>query len=112
MRRMEWAVMDLPQPLSPTTPNTSPRRMVRSTPSTARTVPSSSGKDTRKSLISNSTLLSKSHNLLAGIRISRVAHAITDETECHHRYDHERHGCKQPWVEGNRLDVLRVLQQH
>src|SRR5215207_5201463 len=112
IRRTECAVIDLPQPLSPTTPSTSPRRMVRSTPSTARTVPSSSGKDTRKSLISNSTLLSKSHNLLAGIRISRVAHTITDETECHHRYDHERNGCEEPRIQGNRLYVLRVLQQH
>ena len=27
MRRMEWAVTDLPQPLSPTIPKTSPGRM-------------------------------------------------------------------------------------
>src|SRR6185436_16173187 len=99
MRRIECAVMDFPQPLSPTTPSTSPRRMVRSTPSTARTVPSSSGKDTRKSFISNSTSLSMSHCLLAGIRISRVAHAIAYETEGHHGYDHEHHGCEKPRVE-------------
>src|ERR1044071_9524995 len=112
IRRIEWAVIDFPQPLSPTTPRTSPRRMVRSTPSTARTVPSSSGKDTRKSLISNSRLLSTSHCLLAGIRIGRVAHAIADETEGHDRYDHECYGGEQPRVQCNGLDVLRVLQQH
>src|SRR4026208_725883 len=98
MRRIECAVMDLPQPLSPTTPRTSPRRMVRLTPSTARTVPSSSGKDTRKSLISNSMLLSTGHCLLAGIRIGGVAHAITNETEGHDGYDHEHHGCEQPRI--------------
>src|SRR5215207_7038557 len=98
MRRTECAVTDLPQPLSPTTPRTSPRRMVRSTPSTARTMPSSSGKDTRKSLISNSTLLSTGLCLLAGIRIGRVAHAIADKTEGHNGYDHEHHRCEQPGV--------------
>ena len=35
------AVTVLPQPDSPTTPRVSPRSMVRSTPSTARTMPSS-----------------------------------------------------------------------
>src|SRR6266498_2735103 len=94
MRRIECAVMDLPQPLSPTTPRTSPRRIVRLTPSTARTVPSSSGKDTRKSLISNNRLLSTSHCLLAGIRVGRVAHAIADKAEGHDGYDHERYGRK------------------
>src|SRR6188474_1350843 len=111
MRRIECAVMDLPQPLSPTTPRTSPRRIVKFTPSTARTVPSSSGKDTRKSLISNNTSLSTSHCLLAGIRISRVAHPIANETEGHDGYDHERHRCEQPRIQRNGLDVLSILQQ-
>src|ERR671923_852900 len=108
--RTECAVMDLPQPLSPTTPKTSPRRTVRLTPSTARTVPSSSGKDTRKSLISNRTLLSTIHCLLAGIRIGRVAHAIADETKCHDRYDDKCHWCEQPRIQCNGLNVLSVLQ--
>src|SRR5688572_17961188 len=111
MRRTECAVIDLPQPLSPTTPRTSPRRMVRLTPSTARTVPSSSGKDTRKSLISNSKSLFKSQYLLAGIRIGRVAHAVTDETEGHDGYDHECHGCEQPRIQRDGLDILGILQQ-
>src|SRR5688500_9855138 len=112
MRRTECAVTDLPQPLSPTTPRTSPRRTVRLTPSTARTMPSSSGKETCKSLISKSTLLSTSHCLLAGIWIGCIAHTVADETEGHDGYDDERHRCKQPRVQGNRLDVLCVLQQH
>src|SRR6185503_15648195 len=112
MRRIECAVMDLPQPLSPTTPRTSPRRMVRFTPSTARTMPSSSGKDTRKSLISNSMLLSTSHCLLAGIRIRRIAHAVADEAEGHNGYDHKRHGCEQPRIQCDGLDVLCILQKH
>ena len=37
---------DLPQPLSPTTPRVRPRGISRSTPSTARTMPSS-----RKNLV-------------------------------------------------------------
>src|SRR5215207_8656737 len=111
IRRTECAVMDLPQPLSPTTPSTSPRRMVRLTPSTARTVPSSSGKDTRKSLISNSMLLSTNHCLLAGIRIGRITHPVTDETESHDGYDHKRHGCKQPRIQRDGLDILGILQQ-
>src|SRR6185295_18147473 len=101
--------MDLPQPLSPTTPRTSPRRMVRLTPSAARTVPSSSGKDTRKSLISNSTLLSKGDCLLTGIRIGGVAHTIADETECHDGQNDESHGRKKPRIKCDGLDVLRVL---
>src|SRR5688572_18921458 len=109
--RTECAVMDLPQPLSPTTPRTSPRRRVRLTPSTARTVPSSSGKDTRKSLISNSMLLSTNHCLLTGIRIGCVAHAVTDKTEGHDGYDHERHRCKQPGIQRDGLDILGILQQ-
>lgn len=68
--------------------------MVRLTPSTARTVPSSNGKDTRKSLISKSTLLSKSYYLLAGIRIGGIAHTIADKTECHDGQDDEDHWCE------------------
>src|SRR5687767_4205715 len=109
--RTECAVMDLPQPLSPTTPRTSPRRRVRSTPSTARTMPSSSGKDTRRSLISNSILLSTNHYLLARIRIGGIAHAVTNETEGHNGYDHECHGCKQPGIQRDGLDILGILKQ-
>src|SRR4026209_867524 len=111
MRRIECAVMDLPQPLSPTTPRTSPRRIVKFTASTARTVPSSSGKDTRKSLISNNTSLSTSHCLSTGIRIGCIAHAITNETEGHDGFDHERYGCEQPRIQGDGLDILGILQQ-
>src|SRR5215207_8212640 len=109
--RTECAVMDLPQPLSPTTPSTSPRRRVKSTPSTARTVPSSSGKDTRRSLISNSMLLSTNHCLLARIRIGGIAHAVTNKAECHDRYDYKCDRCKQPGIQRDGLDILGILQQ-
>src|SRR5215204_2472198 len=103
--------MDLPQPLSPTTPSTSPRRIVKLTPSTARTVPSSRGKDTRKSLISKSMLLSTSRCLLTGVRIGCIAHAVANKTEGHHRNDHECYRCEQPWIQRNSLHVLSILQQ-
>ena len=38
MRRMARPVVDLPQPLSPTSPSVSPRRSAKLTPSTAFTV--------------------------------------------------------------------------
>src|SRR3990172_5836660 len=47
------AVTDLPQPDSPTTPRVSPFSMYRSTPSTARTIPSSVKKYVLRFLTSN-----------------------------------------------------------
>src|SRR5262249_35896894 len=60
--RMQRPVVVLPQPLSPTSPNVSPRRRVKSTPSTARTsptrrrarMPSVTGKNLRRLLTSRS----------------------------------------------------------
>ena len=50
--RMDSAITDLPQPLSPTTPRDRPLSTARLTPSTALTVPSVSGKYVRRSLTS------------------------------------------------------------
>src|SRR5579885_2622806 len=58
MRRMiESAVTLLPQPLSPTTPSTSPRSMCRLMPSTARAGPRLVRNSTRRS----STVRSEEH---------------------------------------------------
>jgi hypothetical protein len=40
MRIKDWAVTDLPQPLSPITPSERPSKIWKLTPSTALTVPS------------------------------------------------------------------------
>src|ERR1700730_10400625 len=75
----ESAVTVLPHPYSPTTPRVSPLSMVRSTPSTARTMPSSVAKCVFRPRISSrcSTL----HHF-AGIE--RVAQSITDEVDRQH----------------------------
>src|SRR5689334_20056260 len=112
MRRMDWAVTVLPQPLSPTTPSTSPRRTVRLTPSTARMNPSSSGKDIFRSSISKRTSLFIGSQSLAGIRVGRVTHSGSDETECHHGQDDKCYRREQPRVKRDGLDVLRVLKQY
>ena len=52
--RIEYAVTDLPQPLSPTSPSVSPLAISRLTPSTALTTPSSVRKLTRRSEIRSS----------------------------------------------------------
>ena len=44
-----------------------------------------------------------------GLTSTRFAHPVTDETEGHDGYDHERHGCEQPRIQRDGLDILRVL---
>jgi len=55
---MLMAVTDLPDPDSPTTASTSPRRISKLTPLTARTVPASVAKLVRRFFTDNSTLAS------------------------------------------------------
>src|SRR6476660_1795025 len=112
MRRMDWAVTVLPQPLSPTTPNTSPRRTVRLTPSTARMNPSSRGKDIFRSLISKNASFFIGSSSLPRIGIGRVTHSISNETECHDGQDDTCYGREQTRVERDGLDILRILKQY
>src|SRR3984893_8490018 len=76
----ESAVTVLPHPDSPTTPRVSPLSMVRSTPSTARTMPSSVAKCVFSPRISSRC--STSHHF-AGIE--SIAQSIADEIDRQHR---------------------------
>src|SRR5262245_12663768 len=89
--RTDMAVTVLPQPDSPTTPSVSPRAMLRSTPSTACTMPSSVWKCVFSPRISSSasptpdlTSHALSHHL-AGVEC--IAQSITDEIDAQHRQE-------------------------
>src|SRR5262245_26028182 len=88
--KIDMAVTVLPQPDSPTTPTVSPRAIVRSTPSTACTMPSSVLKCVLRPRISRSASLTPdftsrplpSHHLA---RVERIAQSVTDEIDRQHR---------------------------
>src|SRR3954451_6829183 len=87
-RRIEFAVTDLPQPLSPTTASVSPSRTWNDTPSTARFTPSG----VRKWVCRFSTSRSAISQRLGQARIERVAHAVAEQVHCQHgdRQEHRR----------------------
>ena len=79
----ERAVTVLPQPDSPTTPSVSPRSMCRSTPSTARTMPSSVLNQVFRPRMSSSVSATR-HALQDAARIERVAQPVADEVDGQH----------------------------
>src|SRR5215208_6247881 len=81
MFRMARAVMDLPQPLSPMTPNVLPRWMVRVSPSTALTIPARTSNSTRRSLtsIKGSFCSFMGVSILTGtVRVEGIPQAIAE----------------------------------
>src|SRR5262245_60816362 len=112
--RMDMAVTVLPQPDSPTTPTVSPRAMLRSTPSTAWTMPSSVAKCVFSPRISRSasptpdlTLRALPSHHLAGVE--RIAQSITDEIYAQHR-EEDRGAWEQRPVRGDVQVVLGVIE--
>src|SRR6516164_5192801 len=117
------AVVDLPQPDSPTMPTVSPLRIVNDTSSTARTVlraPNSPPR-TGKCLVSPLTLSSGCAApprssigsslsakvivaLIASVPdIHRAAHAVAQEIEADRdREDHHAGQCRNPWIDVDR----------
>src|SRR3954462_6811707 len=90
-RRIELAVTDLPQPLSPTTASVSPSATSNDTPSTARFTPSGVRKCVcRFSTSSNAISL----ETLREARIECVAHAIAQQVDGEHRHRQEQRGKK------------------
>src|SRR5262249_59055172 len=82
--RQASAVIDLPLPDSPTSPNTSPLAVDRVQPRTACTVRSRPGNSTRRSLTSSRSAVTASvARLMLGIE--RVADAIADQVDGEHR---------------------------
>src|SRR5439155_20720750 len=81
---VDSAVTVLPQPDSPTTPNVSPRATVRSTPSTARTVPSSVWNSVRKPWISSKGGAAGPVNSQHRARVEPIAQPIADKIDRQH----------------------------
>src|SRR5438128_182112 len=111
MRRMERAVTLLPHPLSPTMPTVCPGSTSNEMPSTARTLPSSSSKRTRRSRTAITGAAFEA-SLRSGMRISRVTQSVAEEIE--RKYgDRGRHGRQEhPWVERDALYALSGAQEH
>ena len=85
-RRIEIAVTDLPQPLSPTIASVSPSLTWKETPSTARLTPSG-----RAEMGLQILDLEQRHrsDLLRHARIERVAQAVAEEVHGEHRHREE-----------------------
>src|SRR5262249_33999009 len=97
-RRIELAVTDLPQPLSPTIASVSPSSTWNETPSTARLTPSGVRKWVcRFSTSSNAT----GSVLLRHARIERVAQPVAEQIHGEHRDREEQCGEK----DDERLDL-------
>src|SRR5918994_266797 len=110
--RIARMVTLLPQPDSPTKPSTWPGMTSKLVPSTARTRPSSSAKETRRSRTERRgwtvTLTSSSMT----VRVGGIAPAVADEVEGQHGHDDDQAGNEKPRCQRQGLDVLRLLQQH
>src|SRR5215472_10259315 len=108
--RIAFIVTLLPQPDSPTIPTTWPGRTSKLTPSTARTVPSSSSKTTLRSRTeSNGSICS---SLSAAVGVGGIAQSVTNQVERQNRKDHHQPRDQQPRCQRQGLDILRLLQQH
>src|SRR5215813_11740382 len=102
--RIARMVTLLPQPDSPTTPNTWPGMTSKLVPSTARTRPSSRAKETRRSR-------TESRGSVA-VGVGGIAQSIAYEVERQHRHDDDQAGNQEPRRQRQGLDVLGLLQQH
>src|SRR5262245_58057774 len=106
------AVTVLPQPDSPTTPTVSPRAIVRSTPSTACSMPSSVSKCVFRPRISRSASLDLTSRVLPSHHfagVERIAQSITDEIYAQHR-EEDRGAWEQRPVRGDVQVVLGVIE--
>src|SRR5713226_9303408 len=86
---MEFAVTDLPQPLSPTIATVSPRSTAKETPSTARLTPSGVRKCVCRFSTSRSAMPGWSLYLLGHARIERIAQPVAQDIDGEHRQRQE-----------------------
>src|SRR5215467_13419105 len=108
--RTAFIVTLLPQPDSPTIPTTWPGRTSKLTPSTARTVPSSSSKTTRRSRTASSGSIRSP--LSAAVGIGGIAQSVAHQVERENGNDHHEPRDEQPGRQRQRLDILCLLRQH
>src|ERR1700687_2581796 len=95
--RIDSAVTDLPEPLSPTSANVSPRSTAKEACFTASTAgaPRQAPEGTLISRISSSLIARGSSHDLA--RVERVAHRFADENQqAQHDREHEKGGDAEP----------------
>src|SRR5438093_8265719 len=104
-RMIDRLVTDFPDPDSPTMPSVSPRCRSKLTPSTARTVFSSSAKYVRRFLTESS--ITRAASPLPHLRIERVAQAIAEEIEREERDGHRHTGTNE--LPGKQRDVLNAV---
>src|SRR5262245_8472147 len=106
----ERAVTVLPQPDSPTTPTVSPRSMRRSTPSTARTMPSSVLNQVFRPRMSNRVSCTLTLLLKHAARIEGVAQAVADEVDREH--GEEDGAAREQGPVGGDVEVVLGVAQH
>src|SRR6476646_10618886 len=117
------AVVDLPQPDSPTIPTVSPLAMEKETSSTARTVLRALNSSPRtgkclvspltcssgcaappRSSIGSSISIEAPISLIASVPdIHGAAHSVAEQVETdRHRKDHDTRQCRYPWIDVDR----------
>ncbi len=114
--RIERAVTDLPDPLSPTTQSVLPGSIAKDRSLTARKTPVRSGNSTVRFFTSSSGLPAmETISVMPAsfvIGVSRIAQAVAEEIE---RHDGNHDGAarqEEPGRRGDRADVLGLSQQH
>src|SRR5580704_15210198 len=111
--RIAFIVTLLPQPLSPTMPSTCPGMTSKLVPSTARTNPSSSAKDTFRSRTESSGVEVSAFTAPSmTVRVGGIAQPVAHEVEGEHGHDDDEGRGQEPGGERQGLDVLRLLQEH
>src|SRR6266851_4746031 len=107
--RIARIVTLLPQPDSPTIPTTWPGRTSKLTPSTARTVPSSSSKTTLRSRTESRGSVGSVAS--AAVGAGGITQSVAHQVERQNRHDHHEPRDEQPGRERQRLNILCLLQQ-
>src|SRR5215468_1905958 len=110
--RIARMVTLLPQPDSPTTPSTWPGMTSKLVPSTARTRPSSRANETLRSRTESRGAWLELTAASMAVGVGGVAQAVPHQVEGEHGHDDDQAGNEQPGRQRQRLDVLRLLQEH
>ncbi|MNX59106.1 hypothetical protein D3C86_899630 [compost metagenome] len=115
--RIERAVTDLPEPLSPTTQRVLPGSMEKDRSLTARKTPFRTGNSVTRLRTSSSGLAGFMErmslirtSLIIGIGC--IAQAVTEQIERHDGNDNSDARQEQPRRGCNRTDILRLAKQH
>src|SRR6266404_280973 len=97
------AVVDLPQPDSPTIPTVSPLAMENDTSSTARTVLRALNRSPRSSTGSSISIDAPVSFMALVPDVHGAAHSVAEQVEAdRHREDHRAGQCRHPWIDVDR----------